>query len=405
MKKYISTKGPFMKSQKLFFTFLILVFSLPGAFSQIYNHGDIYLEEGAELYIDGDYEHHEGAIITSMGNIYLKGNCTNLSERSLFFGQKGKLILTGNQQQINGNDPFFGELWLEADQQVVLNTVVSIEHLLDLQNGTLDLNGQTLILQNREPGSVQWDSGKLLSEQSVGRINWLNPVENTEYILPFGTKNDDFVPITFELLASSVTSVDINTYAVNDQNLPLPGGIENLELDGKDIATKTIDRFWYISPELTDINVRFTVSEEDLQGNEIEPGSDLYLLYYNENYWELSPFLEPLGNNAYSAILSHAGWYAIGALTTDTQDQLFKDFKIYPVPCQDVINIVLPDEMVDQCRIKLYDMASNIVYDQLLEGNEKTIQIITRDLFPGSYLLTVTEYQSNLVHLRKIIKQ
>jgi hypothetical protein len=386
------------------FTLVLCLFSLNIAFGQIYNHGEIHLDEGAELYIHGNYEHNPGGKIINHGSIFLTGNCNNLSEGSIFSDQKGKMILTGTQQEITGNDPFLGELWLEKDQNLVLNTYLTVEDFLQLNDGSIDLNGQTLILQNSLESSLQWDDGKLLSHEDSGRVKWSNPKENTKYELPFETAANEPVAVSFELLSSTASSIEINTYAVDDENKPLPVGIPEMLVQGYDISQRTVDRFWYIDPAGENVGLELRISDADLAGNDIPGEMNLMLLFYDGDHWTFTSNLESLGDNKFLTTIDQAGWYALGVLILPASQNTTQGLSLFPQPFSEKLNVLLPEKSIGKSSVCIYDLQSKKVFEDLLYLRDARIQVNTGKLLPGKYVLVIENKPSNKVYIQKLIK-
>lgn len=393
-----------VKKYLWFFTLVLSLVSLNIAFGQIYNHGEIQLEEGAELYIHGNYEHNPGGTIINHGSIFLSGNCNNFAGGSIFSEHKGRVILTGTQQEIRGKDPFLGELWLETDQNLVLNTYLTVEDFLQLNNGSIDLNGQTLILQNSLESSLQWDNGKLLSQEASGRVKWSNPEANTTYELPFGTAANEPVALSFELLSSAASSVEINTYAVDDDNNPLPDGIPEMTVQGYDISHKSVDRFWYIDPAGKEVDLELHISDADLAGNEIPAEMNLMLLFYDGDHWTFTSNLESEGDNTFLTRIEQAGWYALSVLILPVNEATTKDLSLFPQPFSEKLSVRLPEKIAGKSTVCIYDLQSKKVFEDHLYLSDSRIQLNTGKLLPGSYVLVIENKESNKVYTQKLIK-
>jgi hypothetical protein len=137
-----------------------------------------------------------------------------------------------------------------------INTTVGLTNVgvMNFQNGPMNLNGFTLIIDNPATGAVTRTNGYAISEQTnnSSKIQWNMGSTTGAHEFPFGTTGGVYIPVTFDLTAGTVGNVTISTYPTAASNLPwptTPTNVTNLNSTTgllPDNRDATADRFWQI---------------------------------------------------------------------------------------------------------------------------------------------------------------
>lgn len=168
--------------------------------------------------------------------------------------------------------------------KIAHNVKVSVSDLvvtntLNLVNGGLDLDGNTLSIINSSPTAIARDRGYVKSETAAlyGFINWSIANGIGKYVFPFGKSSNDYIPFTFDVTTAGAGAgtVAIATYGTGNDNKPFPHGVENLNTGSdKDNSVNVVDRFWQI----------------DLAGYAVNPVANITFTYANDEADNINDF-------------------------------------------------------------------------------------------------------------------
>jgi gliding motility-associated-like protein len=291
-----------MKTLKYFLPLIFIVFShaLIAQTGFINNGMKINIESGAYINVVDYTNNTVGGIdgtIDIDGNLEVDGNMTNNSNGNVFTNIEsvpdGDIILGGTDQTIQGTTPiFFENLTVKNATKTLSLNNCEIKGIFDVE-GVLDLNQNRLILDNGNPGAINYQNGFIKSETTpqngLGEIEWKIGSTIGTYAVPFGSGaggNDLNLLLETKTAANPNTgSIAFATYPTNGNNEPYPTGISSLDT----FKAETIaDRYWKLEPLYTtkpDIKLSFKYTPEDVDQTDnphmIE--ANLEVIRFNDN--------------------------------------------------------------------------------------------------------------------------
>jgi hypothetical protein len=176
--------------KKILFTLLFLIAFFAGYSQMNNNGGNITVETGATLVIEGNYTSTSNGILEVDGLVQLKGNFINTSG-TIATGSTGRLAFAGTSpQQISGaqSTTFYCAVEVNNGSGVALtNTSTGANQFLDstliLTSGKVTLNNFNLTLSN-EGATVSGTSSYVVAD-STGQLR--AGVGNSNYTFPVGT--------------------------------------------------------------------------------------------------------------------------------------------------------------------------------------------------------------------------
>lgn len=224
----------------------------------------VNLYAGTDLNIVGDFINKgvftvEDTSTTEKGNeiITIKGDWNN--EAGEFYCGKGSVIFNGaDTQNVDSRYWPFYDMVVDNDvskaggARVVLTEETSVKKTLSLKNGVLDLNNNTLILENKLPSAINRTDGYIYAERTpenlYNMVRWNVQNSLDTYTLPFGKSATEYLPLDLQIIQNNMSStgyIDFSTYGTTMDNFPMPAIVNHLGLDnsGGDLI---IDRYWYI---------------------------------------------------------------------------------------------------------------------------------------------------------------
>jgi hypothetical protein len=123
---------------------------------------------------------------------------------------------------------------------------ICVRTQLQLIKGELNLNSQTLTLENGNTNAIIRTTGYIRSELTVcGFICWKN-ITSGAHIFPFGVSPSGFIPVTLSPVSGLGNDITLGTYSVQADNRPYPLlGPTPISFRTEEYpSTDVIDRWW-----------------------------------------------------------------------------------------------------------------------------------------------------------------
>lgn len=235
------------------------------------------------------------ACINNIGNMnfYLDANST------IEYNGTSDQTITGLATGAATTNHKYGKLEINFNgtpdiNYTALGSNVFVRTQLILTKGELNLNSNTLTIENGSSSAISRTNGYIKSElqnaNNPSIVKWRFMTSGT-HIFPFGANSTNYIPVTFNVLSGSGNEVSISTRATGNDNLPMPsstllGAVTSLILNSPtDPQTKIIDRYWNITA--TGITANVTVSYRGAE-NTLDPSyktGTLTAKYWNGSTW------------------------------------------------------------------------------------------------------------------------
>ncbi|MFH2096085.1 MAG: PKD domain-containing protein, partial [Bacteroidota bacterium] len=239
---------------KVFTSFLVVTLALGGC---IYAQDTLKIGktrvkilDDIPFYLNGTLINDDSTIFNS-GNIYLKGNIINNHTSELFTqGEAGIVRFLGDTlQQVSGNPVFFNKIQLNKDSILLLNTNIRLSDSVILVKGNIDLNGNTLYLDNSSLAL----NGIITPESDVSRI-----YGSAGYVYTNMPLNDFLINgLNLGLLISGVSGGDIRVERYHIPELTVTDGSINkyFNLYPQNAGQSANAEFHYLDPiDLVNVN-------------------------------------------------------------------------------------------------------------------------------------------------------
>jgi len=251
------------------YVLLLILLNIGFGYAQLFttNNINVFIANGTQLTVQGDFQNANGATITNNGTIDLSGNWIHNAANNCFgLGvSTGTVIFNGANQTIGGLNPTtFNNLTLVGTgtktllQDIVVGGASSPTGVLSIGDRYLDLNSKMLTISNPLPLAMVRNTGFIISETAAvpgyGYIRWniSNSSAGNNYVFPFGNSaTTSYLPFGFNITTAGAGAgyVKLATYptitTANPNNRPLPTGLTVLENNsGAENATKVLDRYF-----------------------------------------------------------------------------------------------------------------------------------------------------------------
>ncbi len=385
---------------------IFVLLTVISASAQIYNNGEIILENNARISTNTKIEVLESGKFNNSGKIILEGDWINQNESGAFVENKGEVFLSGKTQIIKEISTEFGVLYFANNTQTKIETNILVEDTMILENGSIDLNGYFLSIENGSPYAIQTNTGNIISENPNSKVTWRINSLQEEYTIPFLTKEEEQIPVTFSVQEGTSINISFNTYPTTSDNLPLPESVSSLVLDDKDVSGLALDRFWYINTNGSELNLKISFSSKDVEGNQIDK-NELALLYFNGIDWIVDTTGSYTDNDEYSTIFNKSGWFTLISykpLSIDNKGDLYQinTLSLYPNPASNTVSFEFPkDRKLSDIEVK--DLLGRKVFCDLKHYRNNTYTIDISKLYQSTYFISVKQ-GNNRLYYGKFIK-
>ena len=304
---------------------VILIFS-PPLLSQMLNNkgGSLTITPNIIITVDGGIQNADNGTIDNQGTISLTGDWTNNAANPVFINNTGTVKFKGDNQNINGNPTEFSTLDLsQGTGTVTLQTNTTVSEILQMDNRVLNLNEQTLTIDNPTFTAISTNDGKILSESENSQVQWNTGANIGDYMIPFGTIDGAPIPLSVNISQAGSGSIIASTYPTADNNTPLPNGIGDMNFNGNEVSNQTIDRFWLLELNGATANTTFTYEPTDLTGNTVNE-NNLVLLHHDGTTWQNtnSGSFNGVGSHSFTGVLAVSGAFALFSSTPTVAVQI-----------------------------------------------------------------------------------
>lgn len=262
-----------------------------------------YSGSGRVLTIHGDLIVNPGGVFKmfvagSAGNtLILKGSLYN---NGIFEARNGVVVLNGSQPQaLAGNVvTLFYNLLIQNSSGVKLYNSIEVENQLELNQGKMELNRNTVYIQNSVNSAIiKTGNSYIVSEMdssvSSAFIKWKLRNDTGTYIFPFGYSDTEYIPVVLSKKSTTGYTISISTRSTATcDNKPCTRGMDLQETYASDYV---VDRWWDISTDANSVNAgeKLTLTYRGAE-NTLLP-TNLRTDSLMTRYWDGSKFSQPMG--------------------------------------------------------------------------------------------------------------
>lgn len=174
------------------------------------------------------------------GNVISPNNVT-------FTAGTSTVNYNGTSNQNTGNWTY-NNLTISGSASKLLQGATTVNGILTLTAGELDLNAYTLTVSSSAITTIVRTAGWIKSENENSLLKWNVSNVTGNHVYPFGYNSTYYIPVTISVTAGNHAYVSIYTFHTADNNLPRPTGVTNTnDASGFDNSINTVDRFWGIT--------------------------------------------------------------------------------------------------------------------------------------------------------------
>lgn len=229
-------------------TVLMSCLAISIARAQLYNGGCVItIQEDAELYVADSYI-HEAGIVNNAGLFSIRDQFSNISGSSPLVDTIGTVLFFGQMPGINGSEINFNNVIVQSSGLEVSEQALSIDGMLTLGDGIVDLGGNPLLIHNANAAAITAMGGGILANDPTTVILGTSAGMDS-YVLPFHNGNEQLnATLSLESMGVAGSNISVSTFATAANNQPLPMSVNNLDILGQMDGANVVDRFWHVVP-------------------------------------------------------------------------------------------------------------------------------------------------------------
>lgn len=160
------------------------------------------------------------------------------------------------------------------------NSLILNGAFININNGSWN-NPVYLVVNSGQPSAIQRNSGHIISEKEGNFVQWntADVTATTNYIIPFGYGNTDYLPVTVHKnsVGSGAGHIDnsspiaISTWGTPSDNIPLASSVTSMTgPNGADAINSVIDRWWQLLAG-TNVSATFDVTYRGSENTTASP--------------------------------------------------------------------------------------------------------------------------------------
>lgn len=199
-----------------------------------------------------------GSIILSSlsgGDLKVRGNWLNSTGTFQTTGRTSFFDGTTGVQTISGTQTTFNNLVINNSFGVTMLQNVIVGNTLALTSGALNLNSNSLTINNSAAAAISRTTGYIVSEQTTNssKVIWNIGSTTGAHTYPFGNAAGTYLPFILDLTVGDIGNATVSTYGTGTDNTPYPTtpvAVTNMNnYAGTDNGPNTVDRFWQIDKD------------------------------------------------------------------------------------------------------------------------------------------------------------
>lgn len=253
-----------------------------------------------------------------------------------YYGTK-KQVVTGCSSFSNQEGKSYGILRIKSDKNnftARLNDHVTVRSRLELENGILQLNKNTLTLENGKTNAIKRTKGIIEGEwndaASGSLFIWKN-LSSGKHEIPFGISTTIYLPVTINPIDGIGSDLGIYTHKITNSNSQA-GNFKDQKTESKfNQVQNPVKRCWTITAPGLTADVSFSFYEGENPNNTNWTSSTYKILQWSGTQWNiLNSSSQSKNNNCGVVSLNNTSSWSDFVLIPDSNPSQFilKSFEV-----------------------------------------------------------------------------
>jgi hypothetical protein len=341
-------------------------------------------------------------------NIAGNGNTTagHWINNGIFVAGKSNVTFSNshlNQSIAGSSSTDFDQLTVNKNgtsvKKLTLYQYTQVESSLVLNGGILELNKNTLLINNAAGSGITRTAGGIMSETvnpPYGTVSWNIGTNQSVHHFPFITASSSYIPFNVTMNTGNAGVYSAATYPTSDKIKPYPVGVNNVnDSTGHNDSAYTVKRFWVLDKTGPGGNadLKFSYKNTEAPAPIVKSNLKANRYEYSTNLWQrfTLPVSTVVGSNVSSVTVSNvtgnpftsAAWALSDGthpLRIEGAEQPYAD--AYPNPFSESFIVSWDKDGIFD--LLIYDMDGRKVYEKKVSSGER---VTPGSLMRGAYIV------------------
>lgn len=368
--------------------------------------GEVIMDDDAT--IDGELELVNGTLDLNGNNLVLNGtlnqsiyspvrgdmnsdlqlNITSVADDTLYFEGSGTDL-----QQLIVN--------LTGGGDLILGSTLHIYDELTLTSGSVMLMNDDLIIEENADITGYSDTRYVMTPY-MGMLQMHVAASDPYKVFPVGTTSS-YSPASIQQASGSASG----NFMVKTFSGVFTGGTENTGFNSASSGS-VVNRTWLVESDASSINMNLKLgwmATSEVNGFD---RNNAFITHYTSGAWDTQTSTSAVSGANSTYEITRTGLTSLSPFAVADEDaELIVDenelltINVYPNPCTDVMNVTYEGTNEHLYNFQVTDVAGR-VYDVARNGEN---QMDVSGLSTGTYLLKITNTQTNKLSVRQFVKK
>lgn len=363
--------------------------------------GEVKLDD--DVIVGGELELSSGKLNLNANNLTLNGT---LDQSTPIIGNVNSdlhlnITTVGNDTlYFDGSNQNLEQFVVDVTGgNIVLTSTLHINDELTLTNGSIELANDNLVIE-QNANITGYSNTRYIMTPSAGKLEMYIPTSSPYMVFPIGTETS-YSPASIQQTTGTGGKFRAKTFSGI-----YSGGTENSGFNSA-MSGSVVNRTWLVESDVTTFNLNLKLgwmATSEVNGFD---RTNAFISHYTSGSWDTYAASSAVAgaNSTYeinrTGITSLSPFAVAEENTELTVDEMaLLNINLYPNPCTDALNINYANTDGIRYSCQVTDLAGRN-QDVILTDNQLDVSGLTQ----GTYILKMTNEETNKVSIRQFIKK
>nr|WP_294862308.1 T9SS type A sorting domain-containing protein [uncultured Fluviicola sp.] len=364
--------------------------------------GEVVMDD--DVTIGGELELNSGKLNLNANNLTLNGT---LNQTTPIIGNVNSdlhlnITTVGNDTiTFDGSNQNLEQLVIDVTGgDIVIGSTLHIYDELTLTNGSVRLANDNLVIE-QNANITGYSNTRYIMTPGTGQLDMYIPVSSPYMVFPVGTETS-YSPASIQQTTGTGGKFRVKAFSGI-----YSGGTEN---SGYNSATSgsVVNRTWLVESDMTTFNLNLKLgwmATSEVNGFD---RTNAFISHYTSGSWDTYAASSAVAGANSTYEISRMGVtslspFAVAEENTEllVEETALSDLNLYPNPCTNELNISYTNANGDQYTCQVTDIAGRKYEVVSTAANQLDVSRLSQ----GTYLLKMTNVETNKVSIRQFIKK
>jgi len=364
--------------------------------------GEVIMDD--DVTVGGELELSSGKLNLNANNLTLNGT---LDQATPIIGNMDSdlnlnITTVGNDTiYFDGSNQNLEQLVVDVTGgNIVLTSTLHIYDELTLTSGSIELANDNLVIE-QNANITGYSNTRYIMTPGTGQLDMYIPVSSPYMVFPVGTETS-YSPASIQQTTGAGGKFRVKAFSG-----VYSGGTENSGFNSATNGT-VVNRTWLVESDMTSFNLNLKLgwmTTSEVNGFD---RTNAFISHYTSGSWDTYAASSAVAGANSTYEISRTGItslspFAVAEENTElTVDEMaLLDLNIYPNPCTEALNISYDNANGIQYSYQVTDVAGRTQDVLYMDNNQLDVSRLNQ----GTYLLKMTNTETNKVSIRQFIKK